>query len=208
MKVDKLHLKNKAKKIRKQKYLMRLVILAIIGIIIGILYIAIISKSNKELINSSLNNFFKEISSSKLNYTNALLNSLGSNLIVGILIWLLGISVMGIPIIIGIFLYKSFILGFSISSLIYFYKLKGILIAIIYMIPLIINLLVVIILTYFAIDFSKRLIKAVFYKQELPFKRIIKKYIRILIYSEVILIISSFIEVFLVPSILKLLSIG
>ena len=91
----------------------------------------------------------------KLDYKSAFINCLTSNTIYIVLIWLLGISILGIPIIIIILILKSFTIGFTISSILYFYKFKGLIIAIIYIIPLLINLFAIIYLSYYAIMFSK-----------------------------------------------------
>ena len=203
--MDKIHLKRKAKILKAQKLLIKISIMAIIGIILGIFYIAVISKSNKELINTTLSNFFNEISKNNINYTSAFINSILSYTLSGLFIWILGISIIGIPIILIFLFFKSFILGFSISSLIYFYKLKGIIAAIIYIIPIILSLLVFIILSFFSIRYSKKLVKVIFYKQDYTFKNLTKKYFKILIISETCLIICSIIETFLIPTLLKLL---
>ena len=147
--MDKIHLKRKVKLLKTQKLLIKISILSLISIILGILYISIISKSNKELINTTLSNFFNQIDKNNINYTSSFINSFLSYTLSGLFIWILGISVIGIPIILIFLFYKSFILGFSISSLIYFYKLKGIIAAIIYIIPLLFSLLVFIILSIF-----------------------------------------------------------
>ena len=202
--MDKIHLKRKVKLLKTQKLLIKINILSLISIILGILYIAIISKSNKELINTTLNSFFTQIDKNNINYTSSFINSFLSYTLSGLFIWILGISVIGIPIILIFLFYKSFILGFSISSLIYFYKLKGIIAAIIYIIPLLFSLLVFIILSFFSIRYSKKLIKVIFYKQDYTFRSLTRKYLKVLIIGEICLIICSLIETFLIPELLKL----
>ena len=197
--------KYKLKKKVKDKLLFTILIITVIAIILGIMYMGIISNDNKNLIEKTINSFFKRLN--KINYTKGFINSLTTNLIYIVFIWLLGISIIGIPLIILMLIIKSFILGFSISSILYFYKFKGILIAIIYIIPLIINLFSIIYISYYAITFSKNLNKLLFLKKDISFKNIMKKYSKILITSLIISTISSVIEIYLVPSILKLLQI-
>lgn len=196
----------KARKIRKSnKLILKLMIISIISVLIGIFYIAILSNSNKVLIKENLETYFESLN--KLNYIKALIKCLTSNMITISSIWLLGISIIGVFLIIIILIIKSFALGFTISSLIYFYKLKGIIISIIYIIPLIINLFVIIILSYYGIMFSKNLNRLLFLKKEVNFKNIMRKYIKILLFSTICIVISSLIEIYIVPNILKLLQI-
>ncbi len=196
----------KARKIRKSnKLILKLMIISIISVLIGIFYIAILSNSNKVLIKENLETYFESLN--KLNYIKALIKCLTSNMITISSIWLLGISIIGVFLIIIILIIKSFALGFTISSLIYFYKLKGIIISIIYIIPLIINLFVIIILSYYGIIFSKNLNRLLFLKKDVNFKNIMRKYIKILLFSTICIVISSLIEIYIVPNILKLLQI-
>ena len=196
----------KARKIRKSnKLILKLMIISIISVLIGIFYIAILSNSNKVLIKENIETYFESLN--KLNYIKALIKCLTSNMITISSIWLLGISIIGVFLIIIILIIKSFALGFTISSLIYFYKLKGIIISIIYIIPLIINLFVIIILSYYGIIFSKNLNRLLFLKKDVNFKNIMRKYIKILLFSTICIVISSLIEIYIVPNILKLLQI-
>lgn len=196
-------MKKALKTIKNNKLLFTLILIMIIFLIIGVLYPAILSSNNKELIKSSLNQFFLSISKDKLNYLSALITSLSNNIIITLIIWLLGISIIGIPLIMLIFIFKSFILGFSISSIITVYKLRGVLFAIIYIIPLVINLMISYILCYYAISFSIMIFNYLFRKKEYNRKVIVKRYIKILIFSIIIFILSSLLEVFIIPSIFK-----
>lgn len=195
----------KTRKIKSNKLIIKLLIISIICILLGILYIAILSKSNKLLIKENLKNYFENLN--KLNYIKAIVKCLSSNIITISSIWILGISIIGIPLIIVILIVKSFAIGFTISSLIYFYKLKGIIISIIYIIPLIINLFIIIILSYYGIIFSKNLNSLLFLKKEINFKNIMRKYIKIFLFSIICIVASSLIEIYIIPNILKLLQI-
>lgn len=204
--MDKIHLKNKAKLLKTQKLFIKLLIGVIIAFLLGTLYITILSKTNKQLINDTINNFFKEINNKNLNYYKVFFNSFMSYTLAGLVIWLLGISIVGIPFIILFLLFKSFVVGFSFSSLIYFYKFKGLVAAFIYTIPLVISLMALIILSFFAIRFSKRLIRVLFYRQDTALKNYTKRYLKILLILEIVLIICAVIETFIMPEILKLIS--
>lgn len=193
----------KKRNVKRNKLLLKLLITTSIFILLGIFYIAILSKSNRLMIKENLEIFFSSLK--KLNYTKAFINCLSSNITFTIFIWIFGISIIGIPIILLFLIIKSFILGFSISSFIYFYHWKGFIAALIYMIPLVINLFTIIILSYYGIIFSKNLNQVLFLKKEIRFKNIMKKYIKILLFSIIIIIISSVIEIYAIPNLLKLL---
>ncbi|NLM63362.1 MAG: hypothetical protein GX190_03515 [Mollicutes bacterium] len=98
--------------------------LAIIAVIAGAFYITILNKTDQSLVESSINTFFNDIKNNNLNYVISLKNAILSNLGFYLIIWLLGISVIGIPVIIFMFFSKAFIIGFSVSSIILNYKLK------------------------------------------------------------------------------------
>ena len=128
------------KKLKTKKLFILVFAITLLCFIAGMLLISMLSKSNKELIINSLNNFYTSLKENKISSTNLLYKTMTSNLILNIIIWVLGISIIGIPIVIFILGFKSLSLGFTISSLIYTYKFNGLLKAIIYLIPNIINI--------------------------------------------------------------------
>ena len=127
-------------KFKHNKTLYILIIILLITFILGCLFIAFLSDENKQLILTNLNNFIDTIKNNKQNNLNTLYRSLSNNIIINTLVWIIGISIIGIPIIILILGIKSFVLGFTLVSFIYNFKLKGILWGIIYIITHIINI--------------------------------------------------------------------
>ena len=119
---------------QKKKYVFLIMVMAL-GILAGILFVFFISSEDKALLLDNLNSFFTSIKENKLNYTDSLMNSISSNLLSILFIWLLGISVIGIPFILGFLVFKCFVLGFSISPILVNYGFKGILVAISYVFP-------------------------------------------------------------------------
>jgi len=199
--------KNKVKntlKEQKRIYLM-VIILLIIGILLGIVFSIIIPKSDHTLVTESLNTFFKDIKNNHINYTNAIINSLIGNIGFTLLLWLVGISIIGIPIIGIILVMKGFIFGFSISAIIYTYHLKGIGKAFGYIFPhQLLTLFFSIFLGFYAIYFSKKLFNFLFLKKEINLKHSMKRYMQVLLISGAGMIISSIIEVFISPMIINL----
>lgn len=191
----------------KQKKLYRIIItLMIFGIISGILFIFFISKESKTKALVSIKNFFDLMNTSTgVNYGKSFLNTLVNNIGYVLLIWLLGISIIGLPITIVLAFMKSFIVGFSISSIISCYKAKGILGAFLYVFPhQIIILFIYLLLSFYSISFSIKLFKSLFLKQTINFRVVMQKYIKILLISLIGIIIVSLYEVFISTYFIKL----
>lgn len=178
--------------------------LSIIAVIAGAFYITILNKTDQTLIEKSIIGFFDSIKNNNFNYMfsfkNAILNNIGFIL----LIWLLGISVIGIPIIIFLFFSKVFTLGFSISSIIFNYKLKGTLLSLFYVFPHhIINIYIYIVLIAYAISLSLKIIDSIIKRKIIDFKLVMNKYLYVLLISFIVIIITTLLEVFMVPSLMK-----
>lgn len=193
---------NKAKK-KVNKLLLILLISTIISFILGCLFISIVDNNGRSLIKESINSYFDGIFDGKTNYINGLYTILPRNIFTNIIIWLVGISIIGIIIVSCLLLFKSFLVGFSLSSIIYTYGFKGILISIIYMISEVINLFIIFLLTYYSISFSILLFNYLFRKKEYNRRIIMKRYIKIFIICLGITILNSLISIFLIPNLLR-----
>lgn len=197
-KLDKLKANFKLNK----KILIFLFGLLAIGFIFGTVFITMINSSDKELVKDYIKNYIDNVNN--INYSKSLINSLINNLGFVLIIWLLGISVIGIPLIIFIYFTKAFTLGFSISSFILNYKTKGCLYALIYVFPSqIINIIMYTILTLYSLTFSFKIIYSLLNKSNLNFKNLTGKYFKILLITIIITIISSLYDTFVIPNLLK-----
>lgn len=192
------------KKLKTKKLFILVFAITLLCFIAGTLLISMLSKSNKELIINSLNNFYTSLKENKISSTNLLYKTMTSNLILNIIIWVLGISIIGIPIVIFILGFKSLSLGFTISSLIYTYKFNGLLKAIIYLIPNIINIFIVFVLVYYSISFSINLFNYLFRKIEFNKRVIVKRYLKLLIVAILLSILTSVTESFILPKLFNL----
>lgn len=177
--------------------------ITLFGFISGVIFITVISKSDQALVKNYITSYLNNID--KISYFDSFKNIFLENLSFIIIVWLLGMSVIGIPINIFYYYIKSFIIGFSISSFILTYKIKGCLYAFIYIVPHnLINLIIYTILIYFTINFSLTLIYAIFKKKNLNFKTMMNKYINILFISLAVILITTIYETFIVPNLIKL----
>lgn len=178
--------------------------LLIIGIICGSIFNIIINKNDQIIVNNYLTAFFTQVLNNKLNYIKCLKESLMFNCLYILLIWVLGISIIGLPIILFMFFGKAFTLGFTIAAIIKKYGLKGCLLSLGYVFPhYIINVLVFAVLTTYATGLSVRLIKSIIKRKNMDFKLIMRKYTIVLITCLVGVLITSLYESLVMPNILK-----
>ena len=192
------------KKISKNKLLLFLIFITIISILLGIFFIAVISNDNQDLVKSTINSYFLDINENKIQYLNNLWSILTSNLFLILFIWIMGISIIGIIISLILLIYKSFLIGFSFTSILYTYGFKGVISGIIYIFPEIINLFIVFILTYYSISFSILLFNYLFKKKE--YNRIfVRRYLKLLVISSLIIIFSTLISTFVIPNLLRII---
>ena len=194
-------------KVKKQfnfnkKALRFLIGISIIGFIFGCLFIIVISNTDKSLVKEYIESFIKNLNN--INYLDILKNTMFNNLLFIIVIWLLGISVIGIPINIFYYFLKSFVLGFTCVSFILTYGLKGCIFSIIYVIPHnLINMILFTILVYYSLNFSILLIYSLIKKKNINFKLFINKYVKILLFVIVGITITGIYESFILPNIMK-----
>ncbi|MBQ7140574.1 MAG: stage II sporulation protein M [Bacilli bacterium] len=192
---------------KHKKLLIFVTILLTIGLITGSLFITILNDSDKKLVLETITNYFNQIKLNKVDFLYCLRTSLISNLIYILFIWLLGISIIGIPLILFLIFIKSFILGFSIGSIICKYGFSGILLSLSYTFPHhIINIIIVSFIGLYALKVSLSLFQLIFSKKQINFKIIIRKYFGVLIITIILAIMSSLIETFITPYFINLFS--
>ena len=75
-------------------------ILLTIGFIAGTLFITILSTEDKKMVGETISNYFNQIKNNNIDLEYTLRTSLTTNLIYLAFMWLLGISIIGIPIIV------------------------------------------------------------------------------------------------------------
>ena len=88
----------------------------IIGIFLGVLFINNIQEGAKEEITTYLNQFVEKMKNNQeINNIELLKTTIGQNIILTIIIWFFGTTVIGIPVVFGVVLYRGFCLGYTIS---------------------------------------------------------------------------------------------
>ena len=184
-----------------------LIVLVMIGISSGSVFVTFLNGNDKVMVNNYLNDFLNSINLSKLNYSVSLVNTLIFTLGFAIMIWIFGIYIVGFLFILIMLFVKSFSLGFSLGSIIINFKFKGILLSFLYIVPHhVINIMVYILLSSYALILSYKLFNSFVKKTTFDFKNIFRKYCFVLLFSLIILFLSSLYEVYCVPYLLKLLN--
>ena len=198
-------MKKTLKKLNINKLLLLLLFLSLVFFLLGFFYISILDNENKLLIKDNINNYLNAIKTNNVKYEITFIRTTTSNILTDLVIWLSGISLIGIIFIFLIYIFKCFLLSFTITSILYNFKLKGIIFATIYIVPMLINMITIFFLTYYAISFSIMLFNHFFRKKDYNRKVIVKRYLKILIISLIISLSSSIFETFIVPKIIKLI---
>ena len=106
----------------KKEYFI-ITLLFIIGIFLGVFFTNNINETEQESIKEYINTFIENVKNSQnINSVELLKNSIFSYVLLAIIIWFFGTTVIGIPIVLGIMIYKGFCLGYTISI---FIKILG-----------------------------------------------------------------------------------
>lgn len=206
----KMNLKNRNKKtinnlklkLTSKNLFIFLISLSVVTVILGIIFYLLLSSNDKETVNNSLESYFTL--KNDYDYLRLLKEKLLNNTYNIFLIWVLGISVIGIPLVIFIYFAELFSVGFTLASIFSVYKIKGLFASFCYLFPSkVCYLIVIFFLTFFAIKISYKLIKQCFLKEEISIKKEINRYLRILIIAFLAIIGISMLTVFIEPLFIK-----
>ena len=182
-----------------KKYFVFITIIFFIAIMSGSIFTLTLNDTDTNIVSEFFSNYLENIN--KINYINSFVNSLISNIFVVMIIWLLSYSIIGLPIIILIFFYKSFIIGFSISGIIINYKIKGLLMAFLYIFPhQIVFIFALLYLLVFSVIMSINLFYAVFKHENIRFS---SNNNLIIIFASIITLLCSIYDSFILPLIMK-----
>lgn len=95
------------------------IIILVVGIIAGVVFVNNTSVEEAQEIQNYITEFINLLKQGNRIDTGQLLKkSLGDNITLIIIMWLLGSTVIGIPIVMGIVLFRGFCIGYSVSAII------------------------------------------------------------------------------------------
>mgnify|MGYP000377005333 FL=1 len=182
-------------------------IIFLVGVVLGSLFINFITNDDKKLLIEQVSTFFSNVKklTSDIFGFESFLSILFNNLLVLSIIFVLGISMIGIPIVIFILFFKGFMLGTTISTIILKYSIKGIIGIILYIFPVcILSICVYLFMCFYAIYASKKFLRAFLKKDTLNFKQFLGKYLLSFIVSITLILLLSLLDAYLTPLLLKL----
>ena len=173
----------------------------IVSVVFGSILPLFLSESDKLLVTNYLGDFVNNIDD--YNGLSLFLNGLYSNLGLCVVIFILGVSVIGVFFVLVLFFLKGFILGFSISSIVINYGFKGILFGFVYLFPhQIVNMFLFSILTCYSVCFSFKFILFLFKKYDFNIRLSFKKFFYVFVICSFLIVLCVLYESFLLPNIL------
>lgn len=186
-----------------KKVFVFLISLSIIGVVFGSLLPIFLSEGDKNVIGDYITSFVGDIKNTN-SFMNVFINSIVSNFGFTILVWLLGVSIIGVPIVLVMFFSKCFVLGFSISSIIINYGFKGCLFGFLYAFPLfVLYIFIYAFLTNYSLIFSFRFIFYITNKFDFNLKSAFNKYFMKLCICLCFVLVCCLYETFALPYVLN-----
>ena len=179
----------------------------LLGVISGSIFSTIIDLNDQKLVTDKIQLFITNINTQSINSILAFKNSIITNLLYSSIIWILGMTIIGVLFNIFILYLKGFIFGFSLSSFIITYNYKGIILSVLYTIfGQLLNIIVIMILTIYSIMFTYNLLKQIIKsKQNITIQKNFKNYTLIFLITILISLTSSISEAFLFPTLIKII---
>ena len=183
-----------------------IVVLFLMGVIFGAIVVNSMSITQKEDLFYYLSQFFGQVSDGTVAEDNDLFlqSFLHNSKFIG-LMWILGISIIGLPIILILLFLKGMVVGFTVGFLVSQMGWKGFLMAFASILPQ--NLIIIpvfILMAAFSVIFSIRMIKRQFMKKYAqPIMPFFKRYIVALMAAVLFISAASGIEAYLSPWLMK-----
>ena len=103
----------------------------LLGVIFGALAVGVLDGEQKTDLWSYLAGFLADLPSRSIDGHLVLWESLGENLKTAGLLWVLGLSVLGVPVILVVLFLRGFVLGFTVSFLVVNFGWQGLLFALV-----------------------------------------------------------------------------
>ena len=179
----------------------------IMGITCGSIFAVTIGRNDQNAVIDKITTFISNINNNATNNLDILKNTLSINLIYTLLIWILGMTIIGILFVIVLAFSKSFIVGFSVASFILTYKYKGIILSGIFILfGELLNIIAIITLTIYSMMFTHKLLKLLLKKNQSnsELSKFLKSYSLILLIVIIQNIFSALSTSYILPAIIKL----
>ncbi len=183
-------------------------VLFLMGVIFGAIIVNSMNLSQKEDLYYYLNRFFGQVAEGKIASSAEMFQqSFFHNIKYLGLMWILGISIIGVPVILVMLFIKGMVVGFTVGFLVNQLGLKGFLLSFISVLPQ--NILLIpafIIMCSVAISFTLKIIKQLFVKRtsnvESPFSLFLR-YVTIFLFIGVLAMVASGFEAYASPFLMQ-----
>ncbi len=181
-------------------------VLFLMGVIFGAIVVNSLTLSQKEDLFYYLSQFFSQISNGKVADSKDLfIQSFSHNSKFIGLMWLLGISIIGLPVILILLFIKGMVVGFTVGFLVNQMGWNGFLLSFVSVLPQnIIIIPVFIISATLAVSFSFKMIRQQFIKKMgEPMLPLFGRYMVLLVGAIVSLVIAAGVEAYISPGLMK-----
>ncbi|MBM7693188.1 stage II sporulation protein M [Peribacillus deserti] len=181
-------------------------ILFLMGVIFGAIVVNSLSFSQKEDLFYYLSQFFGQVKQGRVDTIDGIFwQTVNHNVKYVGLIWILGISIIGLPIILILLFLKGMVVGFTVGFLVNQMGFNGFLLAFVSIFPQ--NIIIVpvfILITTLALSLSIKIIRRLFMKQlRDPLKPVIVKYFLSFACAVAVLLAAGAVETYLSPQLMK-----
>lgn len=187
---------------KKNRILFILIISTIISFILGILFHSVIDLESKSIVNNNIINLIESLNKDGISSFSNFISLFFSSSFIIFIIWIFGISIIGILLVYCLYIFKIFIYAFEFVSLFSYLKINNILYIFIYFIPNIINIFILLFITYYSLSFSFRVFRHLFIDKSINIKKLFMSYLKVFFISLFLSFISSIIEILIIPKIL------
>ncbi|GAX91872.1 stage II sporulation protein M [Effusibacillus lacus] len=183
------------------------IILFIVGVLFGAIVVNALANGQKADLFTYLRGFFGLVNDNHLpDSAYVTWHSIATNLKMLGLIWILGLSIIGLPLIVVLIFLKGFTIGFTVGFLVENFASKGLMFAVLAVLPQ--NLIIVpslIIAGVAGTAFSLMLVRSRF-TQNIPLYQKFLSYTGLVLVLAVFMIVASFVEGYVSPLLMKMIT--
>lgn len=184
-------------------------VLFVIGVIFGALAVGALGQEDKQELVRYVGSFIRDLdrSAGEISRTEILKESIWSNLKTAGFLWLLGITIVGSPGVAVIIFIRGFMIGFVVGFLMGEMGLRGLLFALVAVVPQ--NLLAVpaiLIAGMASLSFSLMLVKSKLQRRRIPFSEELLRYSLVIMAMIGVLAASGVIEAYITPVFMRMVS--
>lgn len=188
-------------------YLVFINVIFIVGVFFGSLAIRTLDYQAREELVAYLSDFFQGVEGKGLfsNDTTTFVQAISYNLKTLLLLWLLGLSIIGMPLIPIIIFMKGFVIGFTVGFLVEELLMKGVVFALASVVPHNLILIPVFLLAgIISLSFSFSIIKSLFLKRPINFIPGLFNFTVITMGLGLLLVFGGFVEAYITPFFMEL----